>query len=160
MTVAYDVWPTLHEQLGAAQFYERVGQLIVLETAEQVAAAEAMGRAQTSLGIESRMIGAAELREMEPDLSEAMVGALFCPLDGVADHTATTKAYAAAAEANGVIVSEATSMVSADTANGRVSAAITSEGERIAVERGLILLSNSEVAGQVESITGTALPVC
>ena len=36
---------------------------------------------------------------------------------------------------------------------------ITTEGERIATERGVILLSNSEVAAQLQAITGITLPV-
>ena len=55
---------------------------------------------QVDLGIETRLVERGELREMEPELSETMLGALYCPNDGVADHFATTKAYAAAAIAS------------------------------------------------------------
>lgn len=158
MEIAYNVWPSLHERLGSAPFYERLGQLLVVETAEQVAAAEARCQMQLDLGIESRMVEQPELREMEPAMSETMLAALYCPNDGVADHVATTKAYAAAASALGVEVSELCAMRSVDVANGRVRAVRTTADERIDVAIGVILLSNSEVATQLEDLTGMRLP--
>jgi glycine/D-amino acid oxidase-like deaminating enzyme len=77
MEIAYDVWPGLHERLGSAPFYERVGQLLLVETAEQAAAAEATCQMQVDLGIESRMVQRGELREMEPALSDTMLAALY-----------------------------------------------------------------------------------
>lgn len=159
MEIAYDVWPSLHERLGSTPFYERVGQLLLVETAEQVAAAEATCQMQVDLGIESRMVEQSELREMEPSLSETMLAALYCPNDGVADHAATTKAYAAAATALGVEVSEKCAMRSVELANDRVRAIRTTDDEQIEVARGVILLSNSEVAAQLERIAGMRLPV-
>lgn len=159
MEIAYDVWPGLHERLGSAPFYERVGQLLLVETAEQAAAAEATCQMQVDLGIESRMVQRGELREMEPALSDTMLAALYCPNDGVADHVATTKAYAAAATALGVEVSERCAMRSVDVANDRVIAIKTTDDERIEVAIGAILLSNSEVAAQLEDLTAMHLPV-
>lgn len=158
MEIAYNVWPSLHERLGTAPFYERLGQLLLVETAEQVAAAEARCQMQLDLGIESRMVEQSELREMEPAMSDTMLAALYCPNDGVADHVATTKAYAAAATALGVEVSELCAMRSVDVANGRVRAVRTTADERIDVAIGVILLSNSEVATQLEDLTGMRLP--
>ncbi|MDG2262704.1 MAG: FAD-binding oxidoreductase, partial [Actinomycetota bacterium] len=158
MTVAYDVWPTLHEELGAEQFYERVGQLLLLETPDQVSAAIARCRMQEALGIESHMVERDELREMEPELNDTIVGALFCPRDGVADHAATTRAYAGAAMAMGVELTEGCSMRSIEVTGGRATDVMTDD-ERIVVDRGVILLSNSEVAEQVHALGGPLLPV-
>jgi len=159
MEIAYDLWPNLHERLGSAQVFERVGQLLLVETAEQVAAAEATCQMQVDLGIESRMVGQAELQEMEPALSNTMLAALYCPKDGVADHSATTNAFAAAAVALGVEVSERCTMHSVEVADDRVKAVRTTDDERIEVAIGAVLLSNSEVASQLEQLTGLRLPV-
>jgi sarcosine oxidase subunit beta len=159
MQIAYEVWPSLHEKLGSSPFYERVGQLLLLETPDQVAAATARCQMQLDLGIESRMVGQGELREMEPELNESIVGALFCERDGVADHSATTRAYAAAATARGVDVTERSAMRSIEVTGSDAQAVITADDERIEVGRGVIMLSNSEVASQIRGLVGVDLPV-
>ena len=69
MELAYNIWPHLHEQLDAPQFYERVGQLLLLETPEQLASAEATRRMQVGLGIKTELLDQDQVRSMEPELS-------------------------------------------------------------------------------------------
>ena len=101
MRLAYDIWPSLHDDIVGYTGYRRLGHLQLIEREQDLAAAPAQVWLQNRLGIESHLLNAAELRELEPQLSEGVIGAIHCPKDGVADHTATTRAMAAAASAHG-----------------------------------------------------------
>ena len=77
----------------------------------------------------------------------------------MADHASTTRSYAAAAIARGVEVTEGCTMAAMESRGDRVQAVITDAGERIEPTRGVILLTNSEVASQLEALTGLVLPL-
>jgi sarcosine oxidase subunit beta len=146
MRDAYALWPTLHETLNVPQFYERTGHLLLAESDEDVARAEAHAAAQNALGIKTEMLYGEALREREPHLAQAVQAAAYCPLDGVADHTATTLAYLAAARLHGVNVRTHCEVASFEVGRSRANALVTTRGERIEATRGIILLTNSTVA--------------
>lgn len=146
MAAAYEIWPTLHEQLGAAPFYERCGQLLLAETEPDIARAEAMTWMQRAQSIPTEWLDAGALREIEPGLPDCIRGALFCPLDGVADHAATTLAYARAAEQAGATIRTFTGVDALRVEHGRCVGVTTIDGEYIAAGRGVFVLANSKVA--------------
>ena len=84
MQRAYDTWPHLHERLGADPFYERVGQLLVFESDKDADVARAQAWVQHQHEIPTDWLTKDALLEREPELSNAVRGALFCPMDGVA----------------------------------------------------------------------------
>ncbi len=145
MRRAYEIWPRLHEQLDAPQFYQRTGHLLLIERDEDLAEAEARVWLQNRHDIATRLLDAGALREMEPQLGDAVKAAVHCPNDGVADHGATTKAFAAAAAARGATIIEGVAahrlVVQADRVTGVESAA----GDCVPVERGVFILANSAV---------------
>ena len=106
MRLAYDIWPTLHEEIGGFTGYRRLGHLHLIERELDLAAAPAQVWLQNRQGIESHLLDATALRELEPQLSENVMAAIYCPKDGVADHTATTRAMAYAAQACGADILE------------------------------------------------------
>lgn len=99
MRLAYDIWPTLQDEIGGFTGYRRLGHLHLIERAEDLAAAPAQVWLQNQQGIESHLLSAAQTRELEPNLSQDVIAAIYCPKDGVADHTATTRSMAEAARA-------------------------------------------------------------
>ena len=106
MRLAYDIWTHLHEQIGGDTGYRRLGHLDLIEREEDLARAPAQVWLQNQQGIESYLLDAAELRELEPKVSENVIAAVYCPKDGVADHTATTRAMANAAQREGALILE------------------------------------------------------
>ena len=107
MRLAYDIWPDLHEHIGGFTGYRRLGHLHLIEREVDLAGAPAQVWMQNQQGIESRLLNAAQLRELEPQVSENVIAAIYyCPKDGVADHTATTRAMANAARAQGARIVE------------------------------------------------------
>ena len=102
---------------------------------------------QNALGTETHMLNSAAVRDLEPGVSEAVIGALHCPNDGVSDHTAATEAYAAAARRAGAEVRCDTRVGQVETAGGRAQAVVTAAGERIEIGRSLFMLANAGVDG-------------
>jgi len=79
--------------------HRRCGKLIVATQAAQLAALERLGAAARANGVELLMLGAAEVRRLEPALECA--GALHSPTSGIVDSQALMLALLAEAEAHG-----------------------------------------------------------
>jgi len=142
---AHKIWPALHAHLGTDPLFERTGHLMLLERPMDLAAAEARVALQNRLGTPTRLLSESELREIEPGLSPAIKAAVFCPEDGVADHGATTGAYAAAAKAAGAEISEGVAARRLLVRGDRVVAVETNQGEELGFTGTLFLLANSGV---------------
>lgn len=159
MRLAYDLWPTLHERLGAPTGYERVGHLQLYERHHDVGNAAVRARVQSALGIPTTHLEGARVREVEPGLTERVLGALHAPLDGIADHVATTRAYADAARKAGATIRTGAEVVRLVRDGGRVTAVQLADGERVIVGRELILLANSGTADLVAADLRCGLPI-
>jgi sarcosine oxidase subunit beta len=159
MRLAYELWPALHEVIGAPTHYERIGHLLLYEREQDLLAAPAMAWTQEQQGIASAVLTRAELLAMEPHVSGAIRGAVFCPHDGVADHPATTRGYAEAARRHGARIDEHTKVVGLDLAGGRIAAVRTEQGERIAARRALCLLANGGETDLLGRCLGLRSPV-
>src|SRR5690606_3231993 len=151
MAMALPRWERLADDLGADVGYERLGGLNLVErdvtgTTGGLVALEAIAWRQRELGIPTEVLDAAGVRELEPDVAESVRGALWCPLDGVADHTATTKAFAAAARRAGAVVREHSPVRRLERSGDRVAAVVLEDGERVDVGEAVVLLNNAGVA--------------
>ncbi|MEM8686345.1 MAG: FAD-binding oxidoreductase [Pseudomonadota bacterium] len=142
---AHEMWPSLHERLGVEPFFERLGHLLLIERSRDIQMAEAICLLQNQHGTETHFLSQGDVREREPEVCEDVIAALYCPLDGVSDHTAVTNAFAAAAQRAGAEISENAPVERIETEGGRACAVITGDGERIEVGRSLFVLSNAGV---------------
>jgi sarcosine oxidase subunit beta len=88
------------------------------------------------------VLSASEARHLEPGLADHVRAALYCPLDGIADHTATTRAYATAAAGAGADVREHTTVKSV-ASNGDGASVTLADGTTLHAERGVFVLVNS-----------------
>lgn len=143
--IAHELWPTLHERLGVAPFFERTGHLLLIEREQDLAPCAARATLQNRYGTETRVLDAGAVHDLEPGLSDRIIGALHCPLDGASDHTAVTAAFADAARKGGAEISTDTRVDRLVVAGGRVAAVETACGERIEVGRRLFVLANAGV---------------
>jgi len=164
MQLAYDLWPALADEIGAATGYERTGGLHLFEREPDGldggwASAPGRAWAQNQRGIATEILERDAVRALEPDVCDAVSGALYCPNDGIADHTATTRGLATAAARLGAEIREGTAVVGLERAGDRVTAVVTAEGERIAVGEAALLLTNTRVSGFVREALGVTLPV-
>jgi sarcosine oxidase subunit beta len=93
-----------------------------------------------------------DLAGAEPSLSEGVLGAVYCPDDGVVDQTATTIAYAHAARALGADVREGFAVARCEAAAGRVTAIIDAAGGRTEAARAVLLLVNAQATPLLASV--------
>lgn len=159
MREAYELWPRLHEMLGAPTGYERVGHLQLYERHHDIGQADVRAWVQTACGIPTTHLGSAQVRDVEPGVSSCTLGALHAPLDGIADHEATTRAYASAAQRAGATIRTGAEVVGAVCAGTRVVSVTLASGESVEVGRELILLMNSGTEGLLKRAFGCTLPV-
>ena len=159
MQMAYDIWPTLHEEVDGFTGYERTGHLLLFEREADFLQVAARTWLQNQKGIPSRLVEKEELHKMEPYVSEEIFAALYCPKDGVADHTATTRSLAQAAQRLGAEIREETAVASLERQGDRVTAVITATNERIPVKHTLLLLANRTVPQLVHDQLGLTLPI-
>jgi sarcosine oxidase subunit beta len=164
MRLAYDLWPGLAGAIGAPTGYERTGLLHLFEREPDGldggwASAPARAWAQRQRGIVTEVLDRDAVHALEPDVCDAVTGALFCPDDGIADHTATTRGLAAAAARLGAEIREGTAVASLERVGDRVTAVVTAAGEHIAVGEAALLLTNAHAPGFVHEQLGVTLPV-
>lgn len=159
MARAYEMWPVLHETLGAPTGYERVGHLQLYERQHDAGHAEVRARVQSAMGVPSTYLPGARVRDVEPGLSDRVLGAVHAPLDGIADHVATTRAYAAAAVRAGATVRTSAAVAGVHRDGTRVTAVTLAQGERVEVGRDLLLFVNGATEALVASAFGCALPI-
>lgn len=149
--LAHEMWPSLHERLGAPQFFTRLGHLLLIERDQDLAICEARTLLQNQYGTETHMLSQGEVREREPHVCRDVIGALFCPLDGVTDHSAATTAFAEAARRAGAVISEDTGVDRIETTGDRATVVITDKEERIEVGQTLFVLANAGVEALVSN---------
>lgn len=165
MNAAYEVWPTLADRLGTEVGYDRVGHLQFVERTvpelgpTTTASAPAQVWAQERAGVPSEWLDAEAVAEVEPDVSDDVVGAVRCPNDGVVDHTALTEGLATAARRAGAEVREGTGVEGVATATGRVDRVVTTGGDEVGVGEEFLLLTNGDAAGFLDAEFGVSLPV-
>lgn len=145
MARARDIWPDLHETLGTGPLFERTGHLMLIERKRDLANAEARIDLQNRHGISTSMLSADAVRDLEPGVAPSVIAAVHCPGDGVSDHTATTRAFAAKAKEAGVDLREGVRVASVTERGGRAVALETVDGDEIDIGGDLFLFANSSV---------------
>ena len=161
---AYDLWPRLAERIDSPTGYERTGHLLLIEKrmyrlGSGLHAAPARIDLQQRAGIPTDLIEGERLRELEPNLDDRVRAAVHCPMDGVADHGATTRGLASAAERAGATVWEGTGLDDVVLDGDRATGVVTDDGERVSVDGTVLVLSNTHVPEFLEKRFGLSLPV-
>ena len=162
MRLAYEQWATLHDDIGGATGYRRLGHLLLIEQEHDLVKADAQIWMQEQQGIPSRLIDGDELRDLEPHLSENVIAAIYCPLDGVADHTQTTRSMANAAQRLEAVIQENAPVMSMERQGDQVTALIAKidgQNTQIPVDKQVILLSNYHVLPFVKHHLNIDLPL-
>jgi glycine/D-amino acid oxidase-like deaminating enzyme len=95
------LWQQLATTLDADLEVKLDGGLLVAADAEQMRRIEAKAAVERAAGLPIELLGRSELRRIAPYVSDRMVGASLCPIEGKANPLAATPAFAAAATAHG-----------------------------------------------------------
>lgn len=164
MRLAYDLWPALAGAINAPTGYERTGLLHVFEDEPDGldggwASAPARAWAQRQRGLVTEVLDRDAVHTLEPEVCDQVSGALYCPDDGIADHTATTRGLAASAARLGAEIREGTAVGGLEREGNRVTAVVTTAGERVEVGEAALLLTNANAPEFVRQELGVTLPV-
>jgi len=92
------MWQDLPGEVGEDLDVRLGGGIVVAWTADQMRLIEAKARIEASVGVETRMLDRAALREAAPYLSRDAIGGGFCAQEGKANPLRATPAIARAAQ--------------------------------------------------------------
>ncbi|GAB3124963.1 NAD(P)/FAD-dependent oxidoreductase [Glaciibacter psychrotolerans] len=79
------LWASLGDELGESLGVVQKGGLMLAETAEQAAVLEQKSELERSWGLDVTLLSGDEVRSIAPYLSDSVVAAAYCPIEGKAD---------------------------------------------------------------------------
>jgi len=152
-----EFWTDFEQRTGAAFDFRRHGYLFLLTTDEQLATFRCAVAMQNELGIDSRIITAAEVTELVPGtITDDLRGASYCASDGSGSPTDAVNGLISAARRSGVDVRQRCEVTGLLTTGDRVTGVRTSTGD---LKAGLVLIAAGPQAREAGQRMGIDLPV-
>ncbi|MBI5835712.1 MAG: FAD-binding oxidoreductase [Candidatus Eisenbacteria bacterium] len=145
------------EETGVPCDFFQNGYLFVLDNEAHLEHFRKNVELQRSLGVDARMISAQEALGIVPQLRvDDVVGATFCPTDGLASPHEMTQGFARAAKAHGAEILTEVEVTGVEMAGGRVAGVTTSQGP---IATRAVVNAAGPWARQVAAWAGVNLPV-
>jgi len=133
------------------------GYLFLVRDEGEWKAFEAAAGLQRSLGVDARLLTAEEAGAIAPGIAlDGIVGATFCPDDGIADPAGLTQGYATAARRAGAEIELRTPVLGIEVVEGRVAGVRTDEG---VIEAPVVVNAAGPWAGELAATAGIDLPL-
>jgi sarcosine oxidase subunit beta len=133
------------------------GYLFLLRDQAAWAAFQASAELQRSMGVDARLLTADEAEEIAPGIAvDDVVGATFCPDDGIADPSGLTQGYATAARRAGADLELGVEVSAIENDGERVSGVLTADG---VIETGVVVDAAGPWAGELAATAGITLPL-
>jgi glycine/D-amino acid oxidase-like deaminating enzyme len=149
------LWQELERKLGLDFEMKITGGLMVAETEAHLRFLEEKTRVERANGIDCHVIGRAELRRLEPALSEEMIGAAYCLQEGKINPLIATRYIHDAAVAAGARVFDRAEVLSIR----REAAAFVIETSRGSLRAGRIVNAAGAFASRIGAMLGCDVPV-
>ncbi|WID98568.1 FAD-binding oxidoreductase [Bosea vestrisii] len=147
--VAQQLWVDYQAKFEGGVGYRRVGGLKIYDVSyghrehEVRGRMEATAAAQSSLGSPSEVLSRDETLAREPELAPGILGAIWCPHDGVGDHTLATRQFAKEAAKAGAVIRTGAKVAEIVQARGIATAVKLASGEIIPVGSRLVVVANA-----------------
>jgi glycine/D-amino acid oxidase-like deaminating enzyme len=132
------------------------GRLRLAITEEEVAVFEALVARSVRDGVEGHMLHGAEVRQLEPALSDRVLGAAWFPGDGKLHPVKATRAFGRAAVAHGAVLVDGARVTRVCVANGRATGVVTDNGT---IEAGEVILAAGAWTSMLAATAGVHVPV-
>lgn len=133
-------WPKLSEELGVDVEYTQKGNLRLGKTEAHLKILQGLTDRAVVCGLDVRMIDGDEVRQINPYLSDEVIGASWCPTDGHANPLTATLGFYKRARELGVRFITGEPVIRLEMSGGRVRKVVTKnytyEGEKILVAAG------------------------
>jgi len=136
--------------------YERKGGMIVFFTEMQKEIAEKFVRSKRCLGIPVQLLNGTEAREIEPALSEKIIGSTYCPEEAQLNPLLTTLAFAKAAKKQGASIYTGIEVRSIKLYDESVESVITNRGE---IKTRIVVNAAGAWASQIGEMVGLKVPI-
>lgn len=104
---------------------------------------ETMAAAQSGLGAPSQVLTRDETLAREPELTPSIIGAVYCPNDGVGDHTFATRQFAAEARKAGAVIRTGARVIEIVRSANAATAVRLAGGETVPVGDRLFVVANA-----------------
>jgi sarcosine oxidase subunit beta len=145
------------EEHGLPLDIDQDGYLFLVRSPAEWEPFRAAADLQHTLGVDSRLLGPAEAAEMAPGISlDGIVGATYCPDDGIADPAGLTQGYATLARRAGVEIRVGVDVREIASALGRVTGVVTTRGR---VDTPVVVDAAGPWAGALAATVGVDLPM-
>ena len=118
----------LQDQLPAAIEYKNTGGLVVIETEAELKAMRLYVEENQKIGLDVSLLDARQARDLEPHLSDHVIGAAYSPLDSQVNPIALTHGLALGAKRLGAKLVTNTRVRDITVSDGRVQAIHTDQG--------------------------------
>ena len=140
MYAVKNLWPSLSEELDCDVEYRQAGNLRLGKTGHHLEILQGLTDRATALGLDVRMISGDEVREINPYLSDEVIGASWCPTDGHANPLRATMGFYRAARKLGARFYTGQPVVELRKVRGRLRRVVTAtdafEADRVVVAAG------------------------
>ncbi|UZF92020.1 NAD(P)/FAD-dependent oxidoreductase [Bosea sp. NBC_00550] len=147
--IAQQLWADYQAKFEGGVGYRRVGGLKIYDVSyghrehEVRGRMEATAAAQSSLGSPSEVLSRDETLAREPELAPGILGAIWCPHDGVGDHTVATRQFAKEAAKAGAVIRTGAKVAEIVQTRGIATAVKLASGETIPVGSRLVVVANA-----------------
>jgi sarcosine oxidase subunit beta len=144
------------EELERDQEYRQPGGLLVITAENQIPFVEAHVKARTEDGFPLQMIDAKQARELEPLLSERILGAVFSSSTGLLNPISLVIALVEQARKLGAKIFYQTEVQEIGVKGGKVRGVLTSKGK---IETETVVNAAGSWAGRVGEMVGLKVPI-
>ncbi|HWQ23727.1 MAG TPA: FAD-dependent oxidoreductase [Gaiellaceae bacterium] len=157
-----ELYRRLSAELDFNLMFSQHGHLTLAHSDRGLVVAQERAEVNRLLGIDSKVIGPAEIRELCPqlDLSDRpaypILGALYHPPGGIIRHDAVVWAFARAADRAGVEIHPNTEVTGFERQGDRITAVETTRGR---VECGQVVSATAGWSSLVAGLAGLRLPI-
>ncbi len=147
--LAQQLWAEYQARIEGGVGYRRVGGLKIYDVSyghrehEVRGRMEATAMVQASLGTPSEVLSRDEALAREPELAPGILGAIWCPHDGVGDHSFATRQFAKEATKAGAVIRTGAKVAEIVQTRGAVTAVKLASGETVPVGSRLVVVANA-----------------
>lgn len=156
MYAAEHMWPFLSEELGVNVEYHKEGNLRLGKTEKHLEILQGLTDRAAACGLGVSMLTRDEVREINPYLSEEVIGASWCPTDGHANPLKTTLGYYKKAREAGARFITEENVLAIRKIKGRARQVVT---ERTVYEGEHIILAAGYESRAIAGTVGIDIPM-
>ena len=145
------------EEMGQEVGLRRCGYLFMLDREPDLAQFRANVALQNSLGVPSRVVSAAEIAKLAPEVdTSGIIGGTWCPLDGLVDPNGLLQGYVSNARRLGATLLTGTPAIGIEVTGGSVRRVVTKTGS---IDTPTVVIAAGPWSAQIGAMAGIDLPI-